>query len=98
MKIYNHESLHFQSRYHLEIRLITIRITTIIPKNTVIQANLFAEESFPIMLFHIYLKGKDDNRDYTTSVVGINVGVRGSYLPKLKVSDVRNLDGRIKIM
>ncbi|MHB9925662.1 hypothetical protein [Clostridium botulinum] len=62
------------------------------------QANLFVGESFPIIPFHTYLKGKDDKRDYTAFVVGINVGVRDSYLPKLKVSDVRNLDGRIKIM
>ncbi|MCW6074688.1 tyrosine-type recombinase/integrase [Clostridium sporogenes] len=96
MKIYNHEPLHFQSCSHLEISLITIRITTIIPKNTAIQASLFAEESFPIIPFNTYLKGKDDKRDYTAFVVGINVGLRASDLLKLKVSDVRNLDGSIK--
>lgn len=43
-----------------------------------------------------YLKGKDDKRDYTIFVVGINVGLRASDLLKLKVSAVKNSDGSIK--
>lgn len=42
-----------------------------------------------------YLKGKDNKRDYTIFVLGINIGLRAGDLLKLKWSDVIE-DGKIK--
>lgn len=43
-----------------------------------------------------YLKGKDNLRDYTIFVVGINVGLRAGDLLSLKWADVLNENGTIK--
>lgn len=43
-----------------------------------------------------YLKGKDNLRDYTIFVVGINVGLRAGDLLGLKWVDVLNENGTIK--
>ena len=43
-----------------------------------------------------YLKGKDNLRDYTIFVVGINVGLRAGDLLSLKWADVLNGNGTIK--
>ena len=43
-----------------------------------------------------YLKGKDNLRDYTIFVVGINVGLRAGDLLGLKWADVLNENGTIK--
>ena len=43
-----------------------------------------------------YLRGKDNLRDYTIFVVGINVGLRAGDLLSLKWSDVLNENGTIK--
>lgn len=43
-----------------------------------------------------YFRGKEDKRDYTIFVVGINIGLRASDLLQLKLEDVLNLDWSIK--
>lgn len=43
-----------------------------------------------------YFRGKEDKRDYTIFVVGINIGLRASDLLQLKIKDVLNLDESIK--
>ncbi|MCK9471775.1 MAG: tyrosine-type recombinase/integrase [Bacilli bacterium] len=43
-----------------------------------------------------YLQGKDNKRDYTIFVVGINIGLRAGDLLSLKWSDVLDDRGKIK--
>lgn len=75
-----------------------IKILTLVKKDGVIKA----QEVEPlknikdINKIKTYFRGREDKRDYTIFVVGINIGLRASDLLQLKIKDVLNSDGSIK--